>query len=93
MPAKPRLKLLLDGRIVPAESSVGLRLRGIRGEHGLTGEAMAERVYVSRATWSALENNRVAPSRKLLQALRREFGVRDSYVLSGTPPIYEGSAA
>jgi phage repressor protein C with HTH and peptisase S24 domain/DNA-binding XRE family transcriptional regulator len=69
------------------DMETGLRLRGIREKLGLTSQQMADRVGLSRARWSELENNHAAPSRKVLVALHREFGVRDAYVLSGVYPI------
>ncbi len=69
------------------DMETGLRLRGIREKLGFTSQQMAERVGLSRARWSELENNHAAPSRKVLLALHREFGVRDAYVLSGLWPI------
>lgn len=75
----------------PAASSdhdVGTRLKRLRAKLGLTGEEIARRLEVSRPYWSALENGKRAPGRKLLSAMERVFGVRPDYVALGSGAMF-----
>jgi transcriptional regulator with XRE-family HTH domain len=67
---------------------IGVRLKRLRAKLGLTGEEIAQRLDVSRPYWSALENGRRPPGRKLLATLERVFGVRPDYVAVGTGAMF-----
>ncbi len=51
------------------------RLRELRARHGLTQEALADRVGVRRQTVLAIERRRYVPSALLAFRLARELGV------------------
>ena len=48
---------------------------------GITQEALAERVYVTRQTVSNWENDNIQPSIEMLVRLSRIFGVTTDYLL------------
>lgn len=55
---------------------LGNRLHTLRGEHGLTQAALAERVGVSRKTINTVENGVFVPSTTLALKLARALGCR-----------------
>src|SRR4051812_29397099 len=55
--------------------SVGSRLRRLRRQHGLTLTELSSRLKYSKPYVSAVENNTVSPSRAIVDAYAREFGV------------------
>lgn len=70
------------------DPDIGTRLKRIRTKLALTGEQIARRLEISRPYWSALENGKRAPGRKLLSALERVFGVRPDYVSAGSGAMF-----
>jgi DNA-binding XRE family transcriptional regulator len=71
------------------DHETGLRLQRVRAKLGLSGADVADRLEISRGYWSELENSKAAPGKSVLSALRRVFGVRVEYVLSGAAPMFE----
>jgi phage repressor protein C with HTH and peptisase S24 domain len=71
-----------------SDHEVGARLKRLRAKLGLTGEEIARRLEVSRPYWSALENGKRKPGRKLLSTLERVFGVRPDYVALGSGSMF-----
>lgn len=47
----------------------------LRAKHGLTRAAMADRIGVSRSTYSAIENGKRGCSQAFLDRIQTEFGV------------------
>jgi transcriptional regulator with XRE-family HTH domain len=78
---------------VASHHDIGVRLKRIRAKLGLTGEEVARRLEVSRPYWSALENGKRPPGRKLLSTLERVFAVRADYVTSGGGPMFQRLAS
>lgn len=54
---------------------IGSRIRSLRKEHGMTQEALAEQLGVSRQSISAWEKGQSVPSVENLQALAQVFGI------------------
>ncbi|MFE0363360.1 helix-turn-helix domain-containing protein [Streptomyces sp. NPDC001356] len=58
--------------------ALGVRLRGLRAEAGLTGAVLAQRAGVGQPTVSKVENGRMVPSFDVLDRLLRALGLDDS---------------
>jgi transcriptional regulator with XRE-family HTH domain len=58
--------------------ALGVRLRGLRAEAGLTGAVLAQRAGVGQPTVSKVENGRMVPSSDVLDRLSRALGLDDS---------------
>ncbi|MCQ0023153.1 helix-turn-helix transcriptional regulator [Streptomyces somaliensis DSM 40738] len=58
--------------------ALGLRLRGLRTEAGLTGAALAQRAGVGQPTVSKVETGRMVPSADVLDRLSRALGLDES---------------
>src|SRR5687768_15270516 len=58
--------------------ALGVRLRGLRIEAGLTGAVLAERAGVGQPTVSKVEPGRMVPSSDVLDRLSRALGLDDS---------------
>ncbi|MDX2595286.1 helix-turn-helix transcriptional regulator [Streptomyces sp. WI03-4A] len=58
--------------------ALGMRLRGLRAEAGLTGALLAQRAGVGQPTVSKVENGRMVPSFDVLDRLSRALGLDDS---------------
>ncbi|MEU9923774.1 helix-turn-helix transcriptional regulator [Streptomyces griseoluteus] len=58
--------------------ALGMRLRGLRAEAGLTGAVLAQRAGVGQPTVSKVENGRMVPSFDVLDRLSRALGLDDS---------------
>ncbi|MBN2385702.1 MAG: helix-turn-helix transcriptional regulator [Anaerolineales bacterium] len=63
------------GGLDPDEINVGRRLRGLRGERGLTIRALAEVSGLNVNTLSLIENERTSPSVNTIQQLARALEV------------------
>lgn len=59
-----------------AEARLGIRLKEVRTEAGLTQAELAERVGVSRKTVNTVENGVFIPSTLLALGLARALGVK-----------------
>jgi phage repressor protein C with HTH and peptisase S24 domain len=70
------------------DGDLGARLKKVRAKLGLTGEEVARRLEISRPYWSALENGKRPPGRKLLAAIERVFGVRPDYLIGGSGAMF-----
>ncbi|MFI2226255.1 helix-turn-helix domain-containing protein [Streptomyces fradiae] len=57
--------------------ALGMRLRGLRTEAGLTGAALAQRAGVGQPTVSKVETGRMVPSADVLDRLSRAPGLGD----------------
>ncbi|MGW7285172.1 helix-turn-helix domain-containing protein [Streptomyces sp. NPDC054847] len=60
--------------------ALGVRLRGLRTEAGLTGAVLAQRAGVGQPTVSKVETGRMVPSPDVLDRLSRALGLDDSTV-------------
>ncbi|MFI9267803.1 helix-turn-helix domain-containing protein [Streptomyces werraensis] len=60
--------------------ALGVRLRGLRAEAGLTGAVLAQRAGVGQPTVSKVETGRMVPSPDVLDRLSRALGLDDSTV-------------
>ncbi|MFI2378991.1 helix-turn-helix domain-containing protein [Streptomyces sp. NPDC018964] len=58
--------------------ALGVRLRGLRTEAGLTGAVLAQRAGVGQPTVSKVETGRMVPSPDVLDRLSRALGLDDS---------------
>ncbi|MFJ9742544.1 helix-turn-helix domain-containing protein [Streptomyces sp. NPDC101166] len=58
--------------------ALGARLKGLRGEAGLTGAVLAQRAGVGQPTVSKVENGRMVPSVDVLGRLTRALGLDES---------------
>ncbi|MFF7237699.1 Scr1 family TA system antitoxin-like transcriptional regulator [Streptomyces collinus] len=58
--------------------ALGMRLRGLRAEAGLTGAVLAQRAGVGQPTVSKVENGRMVPSFDVLDRLSRALDLDDS---------------
>jgi transcriptional regulator with XRE-family HTH domain len=58
--------------------ALGVRLRGLRAEAGLTGAVLAQRAGVGQPTVSKVENGRMVPSADVLRRLSRALGLDES---------------
>ncbi|MER5371835.1 helix-turn-helix transcriptional regulator [Streptomyces sp. NPDC002553] len=58
--------------------ALGARLKGLRGEAGLTGAVLAQRAGVGQPTVSKVENGRMVPSLDVLGRLTRALGLDES---------------
>jgi transcriptional regulator with XRE-family HTH domain len=58
--------------------ALGVRLRGLRREAGLTGAVLAQRAGVGQPTVSKVENGRMVPSLDVLDRLSSALGLDDS---------------
>ena len=70
------------------DGDLGTRLRKVRAKLGLTGEEIARRLEISRPYWSALENGKRTPGRKLVTALERVFSIRPDYLIDGSGAMF-----
>lgn len=59
-----------------AEPALGIRLKDVRSDAGLTQAELAERVGVSRKTINTVENGVFIPSTLLALRLAQELGVK-----------------
>lgn len=67
------LYILLRGG-EPLESKLPIRLRELRGEHGLTQQELADRLGVERSTITAYENGRNFPAKNIFRRIAEFFG-------------------
>ncbi|MGR6972713.1 helix-turn-helix domain-containing protein [Streptomyces cynarae] len=58
--------------------ALGVRLRALRTEAGLTGAVLAQRAHVGQPTVSKVENGRMVPSVDVLDRLSRALGLDES---------------
>ncbi|MFS8204323.1 helix-turn-helix domain-containing protein (plasmid) [Streptomyces sp. CWNU-52B] len=58
--------------------ALGVRLRALRADVGVTGAVLAERAGVGQPTVSKVENGRMVPSRDVLDRLSRALGLDES---------------
>lgn len=58
--------------------ALGVRLRGLRAEAGLTGAVLAQRAGVGQPTVSKVENGRMVPSADVLRRLSRALDLDES---------------
>ncbi|MFJ4036222.1 helix-turn-helix domain-containing protein [Streptomyces griseoluteus] len=58
--------------------ALGVRLRGLRAEAGLTGAVLAQRAGIGQPTVSKVENGRMVPSFDVLDRLSRALGLDDA---------------
>ncbi|MEV5144491.1 helix-turn-helix transcriptional regulator [Streptomyces sp. NPDC052727] len=58
--------------------ALGVRLRALRTEAGLTGAVLAQRAHVGQPTVSKVENGRMVPSLDVLNRLSRALGLDES---------------
>ncbi|GAA4790535.1 helix-turn-helix transcriptional regulator [Streptomyces ziwulingensis] len=58
--------------------ALGVRLRGLRAEAGLTGAVLAERAGVGQPAVSKVENGRMVPSLDVLDRLSKALGLDES---------------
>ncbi|MFE1574714.1 helix-turn-helix domain-containing protein [Streptomyces fradiae] len=58
--------------------ALGMRLRGLRTEAGLTGAVLAQRAGVGQPTVSKVETGRMVPSADVLDRLARALGLDDA---------------
>lgn len=70
-----------DGELWRLENSIGKRIEQVRGK--LTQVEFAPKIGVSKNTVGRIERNEYVPDGDILLALRREFGVSPSWVLTG----------
>ncbi|MFD8302983.1 helix-turn-helix domain-containing protein [Streptomyces sp. NPDC059690] len=61
--------------------ALGMRLRALRREAGLTGAVLAQRAYVGQPTVSKVENGRMVPSMDVLDRLSRALGLDEATAL------------
>ncbi|MFD5449620.1 helix-turn-helix domain-containing protein [Streptomyces sp. NPDC127100] len=61
--------------------ALGVRLRALRAEAGLTGAALAQRAHVGQPTVSKVENGRMVPSLEVLDRLSRALGLDEATAL------------
>ncbi len=68
-------------------SSLGGRIREIRGAKGMTQERLAARAGISKGFLSEVENDRRNLSSRILLSIATELGATVDYLLTGiTPP-------
>lgn len=61
--------------------ALGMRLRALRAEAGLTGAVLAQRAHVGQPTVSKVENGRMVPSLDVLDRLSRALGLDETTAL------------
>ncbi|MFE1250657.1 helix-turn-helix domain-containing protein [Streptomyces sp. NPDC058766] len=61
--------------------ALGVRLRALRAEAGLTGAVLAQRAQVGQPTVSKVENGRMVPSLDVLDRLSRALGLDETTAL------------
>lgn len=61
--------------------ALGVRLRALRAEAGLTGAVLAQRAQVGQPTVSKVENGRMVPSLDVLDRLTRALGLDEATAL------------
>ncbi|MFE6408963.1 helix-turn-helix domain-containing protein [Streptomyces sp. NPDC057837] len=61
--------------------ALGVRLRALRAEAGLTGAVLAQRAQVGQPTVSKVENGRMVPSLDVLDRLSRALGLDEATAL------------
>lgn len=76
-------------KILSMTNFIGERVYKIRKEIGLTLDELGERVGVSGAALSNIENGKRMPSRPLASALAQTLGVREEWLLEGEEPVYD----
>ncbi|RZU72704.1 XRE family transcriptional regulator [Micromonospora kangleipakensis] len=78
----------------PAPGAVGLRVRALREERGMSLSTLARRAGVGKATLSGLENGTRNPTLETLYAVTAQLGVPLTAVLSGPTetPTVRGAA-
>ena len=76
-------------KILSMTNFIGERIYKIRKELGLTLEELGERVGVSGAALSNIENGKRMPSRPLASTLAQTLGVREEWLLAGEEPVYD----
>lgn len=67
--------------------SVGARLKQARKAKGLTQNALAERVGVSRGAISNIEYEHGQPNRFIISAICEALGIREKWLLTGEGEI------
>jgi transcriptional regulator with XRE-family HTH domain len=69
-------------------STPGDRIKTIRGLLKITAEAMAEKLDISRAYLSKLENNKADAGPKLLKVMEAQPGINTCYVTDSVEPFF-----
>lgn len=66
---------MMDSATSDVEARLAARLRGLRLEHGLTLDGLAERAGVSRSMISLIERGESSPTASILERLARALGM------------------
>ena len=67
-------------------ASIGQRMKELRTANKLSQAAFAKKIGFSRSYIGKVEQDITQPSRKMLESVRREFGVSVDWILSGDIP-------
>ena len=69
--------------------SISNRIKSLRKVEGLTQKEFANRLLVSQSYLSGLENGNEIPTNKLTKLICLEFGVNESWLISGLGEMYD----
>lgn len=67
--------------------AIGQRLRGVREHHGLSEEAICERLGIAYQAYCRFESGERAVTAELLAAMRRHFCTSADWILFGAPAV------
>lgn len=67
------------------------RIREVRKNAGLSMLAFGERIGISSAAVSNIENKKNNVSNQTIKLISKEFGVREEWIISGEEPMYENN--
>lgn len=65
---------------------IGLRIKGLRSEAGLTQEALAKVLEIDRTTLSKIERGETAPTLSVLINLKNFFAISFDWLITGSVP-------
>jgi len=65
------------------KKKIGLRIKGLRAENGLSQEDLSKRLGIDRTTLSKIESGENTPTARILIELKRIFSVSIDWILTG----------
>lgn len=66
------------------KKQIGLRVKSLRAEKGMSQEALADMLKLDRSTLSKIENGEITPTARALFELKRIFSISTDWLLTGS---------
>lgn len=70
-------------------ADLGIILYLYRKEHGIKQKDMAKKIGIQPSMMSFIERGRIKPSEKIVEKLRKEYGIRGLKIFVGNPTMRE----